>query len=149
MKRFARTLTLAMVALTLSAVTLALVHADPRNNGNNSSWWDQWQDCKYNCRIGSSQGKLFIDSTSSHGDCCEWEGTCKLGNKSFHCSGYAKRGGFCYFKMDGHDELCCLGQLSHDLKQMDGDCCSFDHCSYGHWSCQCYSDSHDTGSNPR
>jgi hypothetical protein len=148
MKRFATVLTLAMAALTLSLGTFALVHAYPYNNANhNSGWWDDWKDCKYNCRIGNKQGKLFIDSTSPHGDCCEWEASFKFGNKSYHCEGYAKRGGFCYFKMDGSDEFCCLGQLSYNLKQMGGDYCSFDHCSYGHWSSQCYSDSHGNPSN--
>jgi hypothetical protein len=150
MKRFANVLTLTMAALTLTVSMLAPAQANPGNgngngNGNNShnysSWCDYWEDCSYQCHIGSMQGKLFIDSCDLNGDCCYFEATCKLGNKSFHCEGYAKRGGFCYFKMEGSDTLCCLGKLSYDLKQMGGDCCNFDHCGYGSWYCQCYDDS--------
>jgi hypothetical protein len=149
MKRFTHVLTLARATLSLAA--LAPVFANPGNgngNGNgggnnshnSSSWSDYWQDCTYQCRIGNMQGKLFIDNCHLNGDCCSFEATCKLGNQSFQCEGYAKRGGFCYFKMEGSDTLCCLGKLSYDLSQMGGECCNFDQCGYGSWYCQCISD---------
>jgi hypothetical protein len=138
-----RTLRVLAAALSLFAVAVTAsrpAHADPPKQ-KQQSWCYDWQGCEYRCGFGNYQGKLTIDFCQEDGSCCYWEGTCYLYDRygrqfTCPCEGYAQCGGFCYFKVGGCYNWCCMGSLSRDLRQMGGDCCDFDHCGYCNWYCE-------------
>jgi hypothetical protein len=142
----------ALVALVATAVALLVPvasHAQQSGAGGTSpAWYHDWQGYTYKGRFGSAQGHLFIRYTredtngqsgsSSSRDWCYWEGTFHsydhrgslLG--SWNCYGYARKGGYCYFKLDSVNWF-CMGRLSHDLRSLGGDVCDFNRGGFATW----------------
>jgi hypothetical protein len=148
MLRVRQLLTLSAAALTLVVATLAPAHASP--------WYDQWRGYDYQCRFTSPSGVYYaghlrIDSVrpdSYDSYCCYWQGTCYFGNQSYPCEGYANRGRYCYFKLQGSYDWSCVGELSADLKELRGYYTDFQRCYLGKWDASYnYGSYNDSGYN--
>jgi hypothetical protein len=150
-------LAVAAVALTLAVNAFAPAPARADRDVVQPStspvyWYNGWEGYQYKCNFGGYKGILEIEhvSPAPYGggsydtNCCYWTGYFykydQHGNRigSYPCKGYAKKGSYCYFKVEGSYDWVCMGRLSHDLKKMSGELCDFDHCGYGQWYCEYY-----------